>query len=175
MRPDAELIEGMLRGDVSSFAELYERFGPRLRQYAASLLRSTMEAEDVTHDVFIGLAKQVSAGHAPREVAAYLYASTRNRCLDRVRRKPARAVADADLELLVAPAGDETRVALRHVLERALLALPPEQAEVVVLRTWHDLDHASIARLQGVALNTVLSRYQYGLAKLRKELDAHGG
>jgi RNA polymerase sigma-70 factor (ECF subfamily) len=172
---DGQLVTEMMRGEASAFAALYENYGARLRQYALSLLRDPTEAEDVTHDVFIGLAKQVSAGHAPREVAAYLYASTRNRSLDRLRRKPARALTELDLELLAAPPGDETRAELRHALERALLALPPEQAEVVVLRTWHDLDHAAIAALQGTSVNTVLSRYQYGLSKLRKELDAHGG
>ena len=52
--------------------------------------------------------------------------------------------------------------------------MPTEQAEVVVLRTWHQLEHAEIARLQGTSINTTLSRYQYGLTKLRKELGVHG-
>jgi len=29
-------------------------------------------------------------------------------------------------------------------------------------------------RIQGTSVNTALSRYQYGLSKLRKELAAHG-
>jgi DNA-directed RNA polymerase specialized sigma24 family protein len=44
----------------------------------------------------------------------------------------------------------------------------------VVLRTWHDLDFATIAAIQRTSVNTALSRYQYGLSKLRKELDVHG-
>jgi len=75
---------------------------------------------------------------------------------------------------LVPSPGDEERIELGRVLNRALLALPTEQAEVVMLRTWHDLEFAAIARLQGTPINTALSRYQYGLSKLRKELDAHG-
>ena len=174
MPQDDEHIEGLIRGEPEAFAALYRKYRTRLHQYALSLTRSRMEAEDVVHDVFIGLARQSAAGRAPREIAAYLYASVRNRCVDRLRRKSERPLEDADLDLLVAPEGDTERIALRHVLNRALLALPPEQAEVVVLRTWHDLDYAAIAALQGTPVNTALSRYQYGLAKLRKELDAHG-
>lgn len=174
MRPDAELIAGMVRGESGAFADLYLAYRSRLHQYALSLIRSRMEAEDVVHDVFIGLARQASEGRFPREVSAYLYASVRNRCLDRLRRKPERRLDDVDLDLVVAPPGDEERIALRRLLNRALLALPAEQAEVVVLRTWHDLEFAAIARVQGTSVNTALSRYQYGLAKLRKELDAHG-
>jgi RNA polymerase sigma-70 factor, ECF subfamily len=171
---DAEGVAGMIRGDPAAFAELYQKYRARLHQYALSLLRSRMEAEDVVHDVFIGLAKQTREGRSPRELSAYLYASARNRCLDRMRRKPVLPLEDADLDLIAAPPGDEERIELRQVLNRALLVLPAEQAEVVVLRTWHDLEFAAIAALQGTSVNTVLSRYQYGLSKLRKELGVHG-
>src|SRR5262249_23603710 len=145
----------------------------RLHQYALSLIRSRMEAEDVVQDAFVGLAKQAGTGRMPRNLAAYLYVSVRNRCMDRMRRKPEIALDDVALELVLAPSGDEARIDLGRALNRALLALPAEQAEVVVLRTWHDLPFASIAELQGTSINTALSRYQYGLAKLRKELGVH--
>jgi DNA-directed RNA polymerase specialized sigma24 family protein len=41
---------------------------------------------------------------------------------------------------------------------------------VIVLRTWLDLGFAAIAALQGTSINTALSRYQYALANLRKDL-----
>lgn len=163
----------MIRGDPEAFAELYQAYRGRLHQYALSLIRSRMEAEDVVQDVFVGLAKQVGTGRMPRNLAAYLYVSVRNRCVDRMRRKPETPLDDVALELVVAPSGDEERIDLGRALNRALLALPAEQAELVVLRTWHDLPFASIAELQGTSINTALSRYQYGLARLRKELGVH--
>jgi RNA polymerase sigma-70 factor, ECF subfamily len=171
---DSELIAGMLRGDSVAFADLYGRYRTRLYHYALSVIRSRMEAEDVVHDVFIGLAKQASGGRMPRELSAYLYTSVRNRCVDRMRRKPEVSLHEVDLDLIVAPQGDEDRSELRRSLNRALLALSAEQAEVVVLRTWHDLEFAAIARMQETSINTALSRYQYGLTKLRKELGVHG-
>jgi RNA polymerase sigma-70 factor (ECF subfamily) len=164
----------MIRGESGAFADLYLKYRARLHQYALSLVRSRMEAEDVVHDVFVGLAKQAGAGRMPRELSAYLYVSVRNRCVDRLRRRPAVPLDDAGLDVIAAPPGDEERIELRRQLNRALLALPAEQAEVVVLRTWHDLEFAAIAALQGTSVNTALSRYQYGLSKLRKELGAHG-
>jgi len=160
----------MVRGESGAFADLYQKYRARLHQYALSLIRSPMEAEDVVHDVFVGLAKQATAGRMPRELSAYLYVSVRNRCVDRMRRKPEQPLDEVELDLVVAPPGDEERIDLGRILNRALLALPPEQAEVVVLRTWHDLEFAAIAGLQGTSVNTALSRYQYGLSKLRKEL-----
>jgi RNA polymerase sigma-70 factor (ECF subfamily) len=162
----------MIRGESGAFSELYTRYRTRLYQYALSLVRSQSEAEDVVQDVFIGLAKQTTGGRIPREISAYLYVSARNRCLDRLRRKPERSLEDVDIDLIVARPGDADRIELRHLLNRALLALPDEQREVVVLRTWHDLEFAAIADLQETSINTALSRYQYGLRRLRKELGA---
>jgi RNA polymerase sigma-70 factor (ECF subfamily) len=171
---DAALIAGMLRGEPGAFAELYQAYRARLHQYALSLIRSRMEAEDVVHDVFVGLARQAGGGRMPRALSAYLYASVRNRCVDRLRRKPETSLEDVDLEVIAAPPGDQERIGLKHELNRLLLALPEEQREVVVLRTWHDLEFAAIAALQGTPVNTAIARYHYALAKLRKGMDAHG-
>jgi RNA polymerase sigma-70 factor (ECF subfamily) len=136
-------------------------------------VRDREAAGDAVQDAFLGWARQRAEGRAPRKAAPYLYAAVRNRCVDRLRRRPEVALDTAQLELLAAPAGDEERIALRHALNRLLLTLPDEQREVVVLRTWHDMEFAAIAALQGVPLNTAIARYHYALAKLGKELEAH--
>ena len=163
----------MARGEEAAFTGLYREYRTRLYQYALSLMRDREAAEDAVQDAFLGWARQLAAGRAPRQAAPYLYASVRNRCLDRLRRRGEVALDEAHLELLVAPAGDEERIGLRDALQRLLLTLPEEQREVVVLRTWHDMEFAAIAALQGTPLNTAIARYHYAMARLRKDLDAH--
>src|SRR5258706_15686281 len=97
----------MIRGESGPFADLYQKYRTRLHQYALSLIRSRMEAEAVVHDVFVGLAKQASGGRMPRELSAYLYVSVRNRCVDRMRRKPEQPLVGLDLDLIVAPPAAE--------------------------------------------------------------------
>jgi len=170
---DRERGANMARGEEAEFTELYRDYCKRLYQYALSLVRNREAAEDAVQDAFLGWVRQRAAGKEPRQAAPYLYASVRNRCLDRLRRRPEVALDEARIELLAAPAGDEERIGLRHGLDRLLLALPEEQREVVVLRTWHDLEFAAIAALQEAPVNTVIARYHYALDKLRKELGAH--
>lgn len=170
---DRERGAEMARGAEAAFTELYRDYRTRLHQYALSLVRDREAAQDAVQDAFLGWVRQLAAGKTPRQTAPYLYASVRNRCLDRLRRRPEVALDEAQVELLAAPAGDEERIGLRHALNRLLLALPEEQREVVVLRTWHDLEFVAIAALQGMPVNTAIARYHYALAKLRKELEAH--
>ena len=162
----------MAREEEAAFTELYHEFRTRLHQYALSLVRDPGAAEETVQDAFLGWVRQMVAGKGPRQAAPYLYTSVRNRCLDRLRRRPEVALDEAHVELLAAPAGDEERIGLRHALNRLLLALPEEQREVVVLRIWHDMEFAAIAALQGAPVNTTIARYHYALAKLRKELEA---
>ncbi len=170
---DRDRGAGVAGGAAAAVTELYRNYRARLHQYALSLVRDREAAEDAVQDAFLGWVRQVAAGKAPRQPASYLYASVRNRCLDRLRRRPEMALDAAQVELLAAPAGDEERIGLRHALNRLLLALPEEQREVVVLRTWHDMEFAAIAALQGTPVNTAIARYHYALAKLNKELEAH--
>jgi RNA polymerase sigma-70 factor, ECF subfamily len=163
----------MARGGEDEFPELYRNYRTRLHQYALSLVRDRDAAEDAVQDAFLGWVRQVAAGKAPRQAAPYLYASVRNRCLDRLRRRPEVGLDDAPVELLAAPTGDEERIRLRQTLNRLLHGLPEEQREVVVLRTWHDMEFAAIAALQGTPVSTAIARYHYALAKLREALDAH--
>src|SRR6185369_16751283 len=52
----------------------------------------------------------------------------------------------------------------------ALRTLPPEQAEVVVLKIWEDMTFAQIGVILEESPNTIASRYQYAMAKLTKRL-----
>ena len=53
---------------------------------------------------------------------------------------------------------------------RALTELPYEQREVITLHLNGDMTLGEIARLQGVSINTIKSRYRYGLVKMRSIL-----
>ncbi len=56
-------------------------------------------------------------------------------------------------------------------IARAIALLPYEQREVVVLHLKAGLMFKQIAGLQKVSVNTVQSRYRYGIDKLRSILN----
>ena len=56
-------------------------------------------------------------------------------------------------------------------LEEAVVQLPSEQREVVVLKIWGGLTFAQIAEQLEVPANTAASRYRYALTKLRETLN----
>ena len=58
-----------------------------------------------------------------------------------------------------------------RLLNDAVAELPDEQREVVLLRLKADMKFRDIARLQKTSVNTALSRYRYGLERLRSTLN----
>ena len=56
-------------------------------------------------------------------------------------------------------------------LEEAVVQLPSEQREVVVLKVWGGLTFAQIAEQLDLSANTAASRYRYALTKLREALN----
>ena len=69
------------------------------------------------------------------------------------------------------PDDSAVRGELSEQLDFAMGQLPCEQREVIVLHLQSKMKFRQIARSQGVSVNTVLSRYRYGLDKLRSIFD----
>ena len=148
-----------------------------------SLISHTMKygekvtAEELVQDVFVSLAESVDRLRVNGSLKGYLIQSAINRARNLHRTARVRRGGNAVTEDLVAP--DEVRPdrwvlhndQLQH-LHRALEQLPPEQREVVTLRLRADLTFREIARLQDVSINTVQSRYRYGLEKLRTLMNS---
>lgn len=143
--------------------DLYQRHGPALLAYATSLLPDRGMAEDVLHQVFLGL---LGKSELPEEARPYLFRAMRNRALN-ARRNSTRVTPLDDRQWLVKPQG---MMEAGLEVERALRELPPEQREVVIMRIWGEMTLAEVARVLDVPANTVASRYRYALEKLRMAL-----
>jgi RNA polymerase sigma factor (sigma-70 family) len=144
---------------------LYDQHGPALLAYACSFVADGAIAEDVVHQVFMKLLQgRASFPDAP---LGYLYRAVRNAALN-VRRN-GRRDRQVDLDSAwFAHRGGDREAAL--ALQAALLELPEEQREVVIMRVWSGMTLEEIAGVAGTSLNTVASRYRYALGKLRERL-----
>jgi RNA polymerase sigma-70 factor (ECF subfamily) len=171
---EEQLIESLRAGDREAMRLLYESHKDCLFTLARGLLGDASAAEDVVHDVFIGFVESLHRYHVNGGLRAYLATSVANRARDRLRiarrRTTKSTPAEGGGEFHDPP---EAQVILQEETQRlkqALVQLPYEQREVVLLHLQGDLTFKSIAELQGVSLSTAQGRYRYGLEKLRSLL-----
>ena len=140
---------------------LYEEQGPALLGYACSLLGVRASAQDVLHTVILKLMNEKETISNP---VAYVYGALRNTALNFLRQET-RCIALETEPAWFEPINLMSEMALS--VQEALLALPSEQREVVVLHVWGGWSFGEIAALTQIPPDTAASRYRYALSKLR--------
>ena len=175
MIEDKILVWKFNRGGKNAFSRIYEKYKDDLLGLAVTLLRDRSIAEDVVHDVFVSFAGAVGAFHLSGTLKGYFSTCVANLARDINRRMAGRnvgpdvtgrtdSVSDGPLEYAI---DCEQTGRLNNLLAR----LPYEQREVIVLHLHQEMRFREIAEALGVSINTVQSRYRYGLKKLRSLLN----
>jgi len=173
---DRVLIWRFNRGDPAALCRIYEKYRDGLLKVAAALLNDRSGVEDVLHDVFVDFAQTTGQFRLQGSLKGYLSICVANRARDLNRTGRRHGTVSLN-EMNVQPTatdGPEDTVTSRELaakLDAALRELPDEQRETIVLHLQSDLAFREIAKLKEVSINTALSRYRYGLDKLRSTLD----
>lgn len=131
-------------------------------------------AEDAVHDAFVSFVRFTPRLRLRTSLRSYLLSAVANRVrsLNQVSARRA-APQDATDDAAESPAPDYA--ALRRertmLIEQAMARLPYDQREAIILHLQSKLPFREIAEFKEMSINTVLSRYRYGLEKIRSALD----
>src|SRR5688572_27830244 len=133
-------------GDIAGFRRLFEIYFEPLVRYAYRYLHSVDDARDLVHDVFFRVWRDRRRIGIQRDLRTYLYATVRNRALDRLKRQriEERWVARQDADAVVE--GDSTADDIVAAMQQAVDMLPPRQREVLELRWERGLSYDEVAR-----------------------------
>ena len=175
MLEDKWLICKLKHGSCDALQMIYEKYKNDLLALAIALLNDKKSAEDIVHDVFVAFAQVSSKLHLRDNLKAYLLTSVANRVRNSGRNKinltldlNSVDIAASDLNQpdMLAISREETQK-----IDSALAKLPCEQREVIILHVHSGLKFKEIANAQDVSVNTIQSRYRYGLNKLHSILE----
>lgn len=166
----------MLAGDDHAFRLVYRSVHPRLERYLAALVGRN-DAEDVASDTWAQAFRDLDKFSGDADgFRGWITTIGRNRALDHLRaqgRRPLSSLAPEDLPERVAPDDVETETEGLLGTEEALrliAALPPEQAEAVLLRAVVGLDAKTVSRIVGRTPGSVRTAAYRGLRTLAKQL-----
>lgn len=162
--------------DVLALAPLEElaRMGYAL---AMQLLNHREDAADAVQDSLHRLVeKRASFDWRRGQVRAWFLKILRNRCVDLLRRRSRRRCKTLDDCEIAAPAEERPEAAAaRHetleLLKHALMTMPQQQREIILLRDFHDLSYAEIAKVLSIPMGTVMSRLHRARLELKKRFE----
>ena len=135
-----------------NFQELYETYVGEVYRFAFWLSGNRFDAEDITSDTFIRAWAHNSTIRM-ETLKAYLFTIARNVYLEQLRKKK-RLVLFNDENTNPAPGPDkvvESKLKLERI-QRFLQTLPEIERSAFVLRVYHEIPYAEIARVLGLSL-----------------------
>ena len=165
---DRRLVHRLRRGDADALQQIYHRYKNDLLTMAMSLLGHVQGAEDCVHDVFVHFAEAPADLRVNRSLRGYLVRCVANRAKNVLKshRRPPEPPTDepqsGDCPVRGSVASEESRRVFA-----ALAQLPAEQREVITLHIQGQMRFREIAEHLHLSINTVQSRYRYGIEKLR--------
>lgn len=179
---DDVLLRRAAKGDEDAFTILYRRHQAALYRFALRMTGNAWASEEIVQDVFMTLMREPKKYDAARgPLAAYLYGIARNRVMKHLERLPREVSLDERHEN-----GSRGGVAVvnastpMHWLEQqerreqvraAVLDLPAEFREAVVLCELEELSYDEAAQLIGCPIGTIRSRLHRGRALLLAKLE----
>lgn len=147
-----------------------------LRRYALVLTRDADQAEDLVQDSLVRAIAAAPTWRPGHDLRPWLLSILHNAHVSRRRRQQVEAATARELVLSApsaTPAGQLDRVQLGQTMA-ALMGLPEEQREVLVLVALEGLSYKDVAEILGLPLGTVMSRLGRARAALRLA-TGHGG
>jgi len=169
------LIWRLARGRSDALERIYNRYKNELLALAIALSNDKSSAEDAVHDVFVALAEAAPKLRLRGSLKSYLSVALANRLRNMSRSKRTYAGAQAELEAVPSDAPQPAESAMSaeqfQRISRAMAQLPYEQREVIILHTQSGLRFRQIAKSRNVSVNTIQSRYRYGLNRLQLILN----
>lgn len=164
---DAELVRLVALGNAPALGALYDRHAAMVLAVAYRLLMSMADAEDVVHDVFVGLPEALRRYEERGALVGWLKRVTVRVSLSRLRSDDVRAAQALDASL-AAPTRDVTAAI---DLDSAVASLAPSLRAVLVLKEIEGYSHAEIADMVGISVAASKVRLHRALRALRGMLE----
>jgi RNA polymerase sigma-70 factor (ECF subfamily) len=175
-RVDAGLVRDIAQNrNRQAFAELFDRYAPRVRFFAMKMGADGPAADEVVQEAMLAVWRKADTFDPSKaSFSTWLYTVARNKRITMLRKTPAPAVdpedpayepsAEANQDEIIEHSENQER------LQKAISQLPGDQARIVKMCFFEGKAHQEISGELNLPLGTVKSRSRLALAKLRKSV-----
>lgn len=172
---DADLSNLLRNGDRLAFAEIYARYKWLLHAHAYKWMSDREEAKDIIHELFSDLWDRHRSIIFSTTLSGYLYASVRNKILNRVAHKKVASNYVNSLQEYINRGEAQTDHLVREnqlkaIIEKEISNLPLKMREVFELSRKAGISHKEIAQQLDISEQTVRKHIQHALKILRVRL-----
>lgn len=184
MSSDIELVHRYTNGEELAFEILLSRHKRKVWSHIYLMVRDREVTEDLFQEAFIKVVYHLKAGKYNEEgkFLPWVMRIAHNLVIDHFRRNKKMPLVrgNEEYDIFATHAQTDKNVEERMVntqidedVRKLIDRLPPEQKEVVVMRTYLGMSFKEIAEHTDVSINTALGRMRYALINMRKLVKEH--
>jgi RNA polymerase sigma-70 factor, ECF subfamily len=155
---DVVLVKQCLAGDTAAFEPLVRRYQRVLFNVALRMLGDYAAADDATQNALVSAYHKLASFDPNRRFFSWIYRILINECLNDRRGRRAFEPITPYAQTVASPADDLEVRERRRAVQAAILGLPSDYRDVIVLRHFGGLSYEEIADAVGVPAKTVKSR-----------------
>ncbi len=178
-RSDEQLMRDYARGDVQAFEALFRRHGQKIYNLFLRFSGDPQLAEDLLQECFLRVIEARDRYRSENAFDRWLITIAINLLRDHHRRSRRRNEKTMSEEPVAPDAGnpagtnpqlDLERRYLQDAVQKALLSLPAEQREVILLSKYYGFSFAEIADMLNITPAAAKQKAYRGMLSLRKKL-----
>jgi RNA polymerase sigma factor (sigma-70 family) len=165
---DEDLMLKVRNGEIELLGVLFDRYQAPLFNFYAKMTQDRVLSEDLVQDVFLRILRYRQTYRPGTFFRTWMYQIARNARVDHARKTRPESELDPEAaapQKLVDPAQQKQEAFL---LQRALLLLPEDKREILILSRFQELKYDEIGRLLGCDAGAVKVRVHRALQQLRE-------
>jgi RNA polymerase sigma-70 factor (ECF subfamily) len=168
LAPDEDLMLQVRDGAGEMLGVLFDRYQTPLYNFYSKLTGDRTLSEDLVQEVFLRILKYRQSYRPGTPFRSWIYQIARNARVDHFRKFPHQTALEPEMLPPVLPRDSAQEHQEAQLLQRALMQLPEEKREILLLCRFQELKYQEIAELLGCELATVKTRIHRALLELRK-------
>lgn len=168
------LIEGLKNGDEIAYVHLIEQYHNRLCNYANSLIKDDLIAEDIVQNVFVQIWEKRKKLKHELSLESYLYKSVHNKFIDEYRKGKAVMALEKKymtaLELAIDEKDEVQEQKILTILFDAIHQLPPKCKQIFLMSKKEGLTNIEISQCLNLSKKTVENQITKAFRILRNKM-----
>jgi len=154
-------------GEVQMLGVLFDRYQAPLFNFYSKMTQDRTVSEDLVQEVFLRILRYRQTYRPGTTFRTWMYQIARNTRIDQVRKvRPESPLATEPMAPRASDSAQQHQEA--QLLQRALMQLPEDKREILVLSRFQELKYDEIARLLGCETGAVKVRVHRALQQLRE-------
>jgi RNA polymerase sigma-70 factor (ECF subfamily) len=177
-KEEKKIIKKLSKGDLSTFEKVFKTYYEELCFFAKKYLSDMDQAEEIVQDMFYTIWQNRENLKINQSLKAYLYASTKNKCLKKIRsrqyeEKYRNYVKHSNPGNVSTPDEELNAKEINVIIEETLSSLPERTKKIFKMSRYQGMKYREIADKLAISVKTVEADMGRALKVFRRNLTEY--